>query len=103
MRVFLIKRMYTCVYVDFKQNADPMQFYFGSLGDVGVECDPRTSTELGDVSTSTDSNDPLCRSLATEEELDMDIGSESGVEVEPSTSQLSVERRSLSDEITDNL
>ena len=41
------------------------------------------------MSTSTDSNEPLCLNLATELDVDIVFGSESGVE--PKISQLSVD------------
>lgn len=60
-----------------------------SSEEVCNEVDPRTSTDEGEVSTSTDPNEPLCLNLATDEDVDIDaVLSESGVE-EPNTSQLS--------------
>lgn len=61
-----------------------------SSEEVCDDVEPRTSTEDGDVSTSTEPNEPLCLNLATEDDVEIDVVlSESGVEEEPSTSQLS--------------
>lgn len=62
-------------------------------GDKGDESVAMTSIELGDVTNSTDDSKepPLCKLFCWNEDVDIEAGSESGVE--PKISQESVDLR----------